>query len=63
MKQEKQYDQVGNIRIKQTKPKKKNKKTGETSLIVKIFVWFMFLAMLASSFGVLIYYFIATISN
>lgn len=61
MKQEKQYDQVGNIRIKQTKPK--NKKTGETSLIVKIFVWFMFLAMLASSFGVLIYYFIATISN
>ena len=64
MKDEKQYEVVGDIRIKQPKQKKKKDKkkkssTSDTPIIIKIFVWFMFIAMFASSFGVLIYYLIS----
>ena len=66
MKNEKDYEIVGDIRIKQPKAKKnkkkKMKKTSETSLAIKIFVWFMFIAMFSSFIVPLIYYLINVIS-
>lgn len=49
---------VGNIRIKETKPKKKNK-----NIVKTIFIWIMFLAMLSSFLGPLLYYLISIISQ
>ncbi|MCH5166445.1 MAG: hypothetical protein J1F35_01000 [Erysipelotrichales bacterium] len=65
MKNEKDYEVVGNIRIKQPKNKKakKKKNASDTSLITKIFVWFMFVAMFASFIVPLIYYLISVISG
>lgn len=57
MKDEKKYETVGNIKIKEAK-KKKNRKSSDTPLGVKIFVWVMFFAMLASIVAPLIYYFV-----
>ena len=58
---------VGDIRIKEPKKKKERKKkkssTSETSLGVKIFVWFMFIAMAASFFVPLIYRFISLLAG
>ena len=49
MRNEKEFEVVGDIRIKQTKKKNGNKtKKDNTSLTTKIFVWIMFVAMLAS---------------
>lgn len=58
-KNEKEYGAVGNIRIKE--PKKK-KKSDETSLGIKILVWFMFFAMLLGFLGPLAMYLINIIS-
>ena len=58
MKDEKSYETVGNIRIKEAKKKKKKVKSGDTPIGVKIFVWVMFFAMLASVVAPLVYYFI-----
>ena len=60
---EKKYEQVGNIRIKEIKKKKvkKNKKktnTSDTPLGTKILVWCMFFAMLAAFGASVIIYFI-----
>ena len=55
-KDEKQYEQVGNIRIKQPKVKKKKKKTDETSLTTKLFVWFMIICFFGSFILPLGYY-------
>lgn len=49
---------VGNIRIKETKSKKKSKNIGKT-----LFIWFMFIAMLSSFIGPLLYYLITIISQ
>lgn len=51
---------VGNIRIKE--PKKKKNKKSNLSIGKKIFIWFMFIAMLASFAGPLIYYLFSIIS-
>lgn len=49
MRNEKEFEVVVDIRIKQTKKKNGNKtKKDNTSLTTKIFVWIMFVAMLAS---------------
>lgn len=64
MKDERQNEQVGNIRIKEIKRKNNKKKktnTSDTPIIIKVFVWFMFLAMFLASFGSLIYYFITSL--
>lgn len=53
---------VGDIKIKQRKKKNKKNKDSSTSLGVKIFVWFMFIAMLASFVAPLIFYLISVIS-
>lgn len=56
---EKQYEQVGNIRIKQPKVKKNKKKkksTSETSLFTKILVWLMLICFVGGSFFSLFYY-------
>lgn len=58
MKDEKKYETVGNIKIKEAKKKKKRTNTSSTPLGVKIFVWVMFFAMLASVVAPLVYYFI-----
>lgn len=59
MRDEKKYETVGNIRIKEPKKKNKDKKkNNETSIGIKFFVWFMFIAMALSFLGPLIYYFI-----
>ena len=64
MKNEKDYEVVGDIRIKQPKQKKKKKKkTSDTSLGIKIFVWTMFVAMFASFIVPLIYYLVTVISQ
>ena len=65
MKNEKDYEVVGDIRIKQPKTKKvkKKKSTSDTSLITKVFVWFMFVAMFASFIVPLIYYLVSVISG
>lgn len=64
MKDEKQYEQVGNIRIKEIKKKKTKKKNSSTTpLYIKILVWFMLIAMLVTSFGSLLYYFIYTLTK
>ncbi len=54
---------VGNIRIKE--PKKKNKKNKKSDLSIgkRIFIWFMFIAMLASFAGPLIYRLVLIISE
>ena len=52
---------VGNIRIKE--PKKKKRKKSDLSIGKKIFIWFMFIAMLASFAGPLIYYLVSIISE
>lgn len=61
MKDEKNYETVGNIKIKEAKKKKTN--TSSTPLGVKIFVWVMFFAMLASVIAPLAYYFITATSK
>lgn len=61
MKDEKNYETVGNIKIKEAKKKKTN--TSSTPLGVKIFVWVMFFAMLASVVAPLAYYFITATSK
>lgn len=65
MNNEKDYEVVGDIRIKQSKDKKKkkNKNTSETPLMTKVFVWFMFIAMFASFIVPLVYYLISIISS
>ena len=40
------------------KKRKKNRKSSDTPLGVKIFVWVMFFAMLASIVAPLVYYFV-----
>lgn len=60
MKNERDYEVVGDIRIKQTK--KRKKKTSDTSVLTKVFVWFMFIAMLSSFIFPLIMYLISVIS-
>lgn len=54
---------VGDIKIKQPRKKTKKGKDNSTSLGVKIFVWFMFIAMLASFAVPLIFYLISVISS
>ncbi len=56
-------NEVGNIKIAQKKHKSKKKKTSDTPFITKVFIWFMFIAMLASFLAPLVYYLIRTISN
>lgn len=63
MKDEKNYETVGNIKIKEAKKKKKKTNTNSTPLGVKIFVWVMFFAMLASVIAPLAYYFITATSK
>lgn len=63
MKDEKNYETVGNIKIKEAKKKKKKTTTSSTPLGVKIFVWVMFFAMLASVVAPLAYYFITATSK
>ncbi len=63
MKDEKNYETVGNIKIKEAKKKKKKTNTSSTPLGVKIFVWVMFFAMLASVVAPLAYYFITATSK
>ena len=63
MKDEKNYETVGNIKIKEAKKKKKKTNTSSTPLGVKIFVWVMFFAMLASGVAPLAYYFITATSK
>lgn len=62
-KDEKKYEQVGNIKIAEPKKKKKKKKSSDSPLGVKIFVWVMFYAMLASFIAPLAYYLIAAIGE
>ncbi len=52
---------VGNIRIKETKKKKKKK--SDLSIGKKVFIWFMFIAMLASFAGPLLYYLFSIINS
>ena len=63
MKDEKSYETVGNIKIKEAKKRKKNRKSSDTPIGVKIFVWVMFFAMLASIVAPLFYYFITATSK
>ncbi len=63
MKNEKDYELVGDIRIKEKPKKKKKKKTSDSSLLTKIFVWFMFIAMFASFIVPLIFYLVTIISE
>ena len=65
MDNEKDYEVVGNIRIKQPKVKKnkKKKKTSETPLMTKVFVWCMFIAMFASFIVPLAYYLYTIITS
>lgn len=63
MKNEKDYELVGDIRIKEKPKKKKKKKTSDSSLLTKIFVWFMFIAMFASFIVPLIFYLVTIISG
>lgn len=63
--EEKHYEVVGDIRIKEPKKKKNKKKktsTSNTPLGIKILVWFMFLAMFASFIVPLVSYFVSVIS-
>ncbi len=63
---EKDYEVVGDIRIKQPKKKKnKNKKTNNdsTPFGIKIFVWFMFIVFFASAVVPLVYYLVSVISG
>lgn len=62
MKDEKKYEVVGNIKIKEKKNKKK-KNSSSTPLGLKIFIWIMFFAMVASVVTPLVYYFIVATSN
>ena len=59
------YNQVGNIRIKEPKAKKnKKKKSADTApLGIKIFVWFMFFAMLLGALGAMAYYLVTYAMN
>ena len=61
---EKKYEVVGDIRIKEPKKKKKTKKkTSDTSLGIKILVWFMFIAMFASFAVPMVIYFTSVITG
>ena len=62
---EKQYEQVGNIRIKQPKVKKnkKKKKSDETPLLTKLFVWFMIICFFGSFILPLGYYLYMVITS
>ena len=65
MRNEKDYEVVGDIRIKQpkVKNKKNKKKDSEGNFLTKIFVWFMFVAMFASFIVPLVYYLVSVISG
>ncbi|HPZ24151.1 MAG TPA: hypothetical protein PLB45_02625 [Bacilli bacterium] len=63
MENDKKYEQVGNIAIKESKHKSKKNKYNEASLGVKVFVWVMFAAMFASFIVPLIYYFIEAVNK
>lgn len=63
MKNEKDYEVVGDIRIKQKKTKNKKKKQGDTSFGMKVFVWIMFIVMLSSFLVPLILYLVSVISG
>ena len=62
---EKDYEVVGDIRIKQPKKKNKKKKTNNdsTPMGIKIFVWFMFIIFFASAIVPLVYYLMSVISE
>lgn len=62
---EKDYEVVGDIKIKQPKKKDKKKKakTDSTPLGIKIFVWFMFIVFFASAIVPLVYYLMSVISG
>lgn len=62
---EKDYEIVGDIRIKQPKKKNNKKKTNadSTPLGIKIFVWFMFIVFFASAIVPLIVYLMSVISG
>ena len=66
-KDELKYSQVGDIRIKEPKKKKLKKKVkteeSNTPIWVKLFVWFMFFAMLLGFIGPLVYYLLAYMSE
>lgn len=64
MQNEKDKMLVGNIKIKEPKVKKdKKKKTSDTPLGIKLFVWFMFLAMFLSFAAPLVYYLISIMTE
>lgn len=67
MQNEKDKMLVGNIKIKEPKVKKENKKkkrfAEETPLGIKIFVWFMFIAMFLSFAAPLTYYLISIMTQ
>ena len=63
---EKQYEQVGNIRIKQPKVKKNKKKkssTSETPFLTKVFVWIMIICFFGSFILPLAYYFYMVVTQ
>lgn len=66
-KDELKYSQVGDIRIKEPKKKKLKKKAikkdSDTTILIKIFVWFMFLCMFLSFVGPLAYYLLLTLNK
>lgn len=66
MRNEKDFEIVGDIPIKMPKNrKKKNKKknSSETSIGMKILVWFMFFAMAFGSIVPLVYYLVSIITQ
>ena len=66
-KDELQYSQVGDIRIKEPKKKKLKKKAikkdSDTPIFIKILVWFMFLCMFLSFAGPLLFYFLQLLNK
>ena len=63
MKNEKDYEVVGDIRIKQSNKKKKKKKSDNTSIGTNIFLWVMFIAMHSSFLVPLALYLISVIGS
>jgi len=66
MQNEKDKMLVGDIRIKEPKVKKEKKKkrfAEDTPLGIKIFVWFMFIAMFLSFAAPLTYYLVSIITQ
>lgn len=63
MKEENDFGVVGNIKITTKKTKKKKKKKSNTSFGIKLFVWIMFIAMLASFVAPLVYYLLSAMGS